>query len=496
MAAQVFASAAAPTRLARPVLTHSNSRGGSYLLDHQQYRAPQPSANIDDLLESSPQKIPNRYLSNDSLSGTSSTSIPKVHSISPSSVQSPSSIKVIDSGMNHTLTHSSCQQPPGSAPNFVATLFYKQHDTRAPGPHPDSSLPMRPSRLPSNPPPAPGSAPTTDLEQYPLEPPPPGPEPLDHLYGDYVTPMCLAHFLQLLDSLQKPYAPVLSSHRCLDSSTHSRVVEIVFGPAPKLLTLADLRRHESIWRFEQEWNVEVVLQVDDVWRKCKRMVVFDMDSTLIQQETVDELVKAAGPAVEEQVKEVTARAMNGELDFEASLRARVALLKGIPADVFDVFKQNMTITPGAKELCQALKCLGITMVVISGGFETSAQYLAHQLGIEHVHANTLGTSQTPDGTLVLNGEVENRVIVDGKFKSEALKEIAASRGIGLQQVIAVGDGANDLPMLRTAGLGVAMNAKPRVQLEAPTRLNCDRMDDLLYLMGYTNGEVDALLQAR
>lgn len=307
--------------------------------------------------------------------------------------------------------------------------------------------------------------------------------------------MCLAHLLQLLDALQKPYSPVLSSHRCLDSATHPRVVEVTFGPAPQLLTLADLRRHESIWRFEQEWNVEVVIQVDDIWRQHKRLAVFDMDSTLIQQETIDELARAAGPGLEAQVREVTARAMNGELDFEASLRARVALLKGIPVAVFDVFIKNMTITPGAKELCRVLQRLGVKMLVLSGGFETSAKELARQLGIQEVHANSLSTVDDGDcpGRMMFDGKLANEVIVDAKYKAEALKRAAEADGLDMRQVIAVGDGANDLPMLTAAGLGVAFNAKPRVQLEAPCRLNCDSLEDILYLMGLTRGDIDALL---
>jgi phosphoserine phosphatase len=243
------------------------------------------------------------------------------------------------------------------------------------------------------------------MEKIPREPPAPEPESLDHLYGPYVSQLCLTNFLQTLEQLPTPYQRTNTSHRCLDREDQPRVVEVTFSPPPdpEYLSFADLRKHESIWRFEREWNVEVVLQNESVYRRHKRLAVFDMDSTLIQNEVIDEIAKFIGAEKEVSVgappsrltvsdsqltcQEITERAMNGELDFAASLKERVGLLKGVPADVFDELKSVITISPGARELCRALKTLGYKMAVLSGGFQPLAEWLAEQLGIDYAVAN-------------------------------------------------------------------------------------------------------------
>ncbi|KAH0543757.1 hypothetical protein FGG08_001939 [Glutinoglossum americanum] len=418
------------------------------------------------------------------------------------------------------MSHRSCQPGPDEPGKLVATLFYNSRNPRHPHIHPDSIHSGDPDQLPPQPLLLAGAAPTIDMANYPLEPPPPEPEPLDHLYGPYISQICLAHFLQILNELQNPYQRITSSHRCLDSQVHPRVMEITFSPPPNpdYISFDELRRHESIWRFEREWNVEVVLQKEEIWRKHKRLAVFDMDSTLIQQEVVDEIARVVG--VEKEVSAITARAMNGELDFGSSLRARVTLLKGVPADVFERLKSVVTVTPGAREVCKSLKRLGYKLAVLSGGFTPLAQWLADDLGINYVFANNLVVSE--DGK-TLTGELTGPV-VDKERKAFLLEEIAGKENIPLKQVLAVGDGANDLLMLDKAGLGIAFNAKPIVQLEvwstlmatsimnsralyplryllvnnppvkAPSRLNSESLADILYVLGFTKDEQEALLE--
>ena len=268
-------------RAGRPMLRHGSATGGSFLNDHQQYRPPAQDQGIDGVLESS----------QDALLNTQYAVRPGVIN-SPSDGSSPSRIK--DSGVIHAMSHRNCQPGPEDGEKLVATLFYKSANLRHPHIHPDSSTADL-SKLPSPELPA-GAAPTQDMAIYPLEPPPPEPEPLDHLYGPYITQICLTYFLQILDDLQKPYQRITTSHRCLDNQAQPRVMDITFSPPPNpaYISFDELRRHESIWRFEREWNVEVVLQRDNVWRKHKRLAVFDMDSTLIQQEVIDEIAKVLG----------------------------------------------------------------------------------------------------------------------------------------------------------------------------------------------------------
>ena len=264
-------------RAGRPMLRHGSTTGGSYIQDHQNYRPSNTDHGIDSIVESTRK------------SSLNNGSIPNGHHTS----SIPSRIK--DSGIVHSMSHRNCQPGPDDSEKLVATLFYKAQDPRHPHIHADSLQHPSTDNLPKPTVPS-GAAPTVDMRLYPLEPPAPEPEPLDHLYGPYISQICLTYFLQILDELQTPYQRTTSSHRCLDSQTHPRVMEITFSPPPnpEYLTFDELRRHESIWRFEREWNVEVILQKENVFRKHKRLAVFDMDSTLIQQEVIDEIARYVG----------------------------------------------------------------------------------------------------------------------------------------------------------------------------------------------------------
>ena len=237
-------------------------------------------------------------------------------------------------------------------------------------------------------------------------------------------------------------------------------------------------------------NVDLIFQKNDENRKNKGLVVFDMDSTLIQQEVI-ELI-AAQADVEEQVAEITTRAMNGELDFKQSLAARVALLKGIKSQtLWDDLKPQIQLTPGTKELCKVLKKSGCKLAVCSGGFLPLAEYVKEQLNLDYAFANLLKT-ETVDGVERLSGET-NGDIVDGARKRDLLVQLAGENNVDLNKTVAVGDGANDLLMMHKAGYGIAWNAKPKVQLEAPCRLNSDSLKDALYIFGYNDTEINSLI---
>ncbi|KAL4885046.1 HAD-like domain-containing protein [Aspergillus karnatakaensis] len=461
----------AGARPARPVLRQSFS-SSSFIHDHQQYKPPAPiTQTIGSVLGNVHEQTPSAFSRN-------------------ANPITPDPKKVTDSGIIHSIFHHHDSLLPQGTPRLVATIFYKSSEPVHPHLHPDSSPHARPGDKLPHPTVPVGSAPTIDIEKLPREPPALEPEPLDHLYGPYVSQLCLTNFLQIIESLPIPYQRMNTSHRCLDKQDQPRVVEVTFSPPPNpdYLSFADLRKHESIWRFEREWNVEVVLQRESAFRRHKRLVVFDMDSTLIQNEVIDEIAKFIG--VEKQVSEITERAMNGELDFSASLKERVSLLKGVPADVFAKLKSVLTVSPGARELCKALKRLGCKLAVLSGGFQPLAEWLAGELGIDYAFANHLEvdpTSQTLTGQLV-----PTYPIIDAAQKRTLLHSIAAENGVDIAQTVAVGDGANDLLMLHAAGLGVAWRAKSKVQLEAPTRINSETLLDVLYLLGFTYEDIQEL----
>jgi phosphoserine phosphatase len=233
----------------------------------------------------------------------------------------------------------------------------------------------------------------------------------------------------------------------------------------------------------QELGIDIAIQVDDFFRRNRRMIVFDMDSTLIQTECIDELADAAG--VRDQVAAITEAAMNGELDFQQSLRRRLALLKGLPVSVLEGIADRLPLTDGAERLIGTLSSVGYKTAILSGGFTFFGERLRRRLGIDYVHANVL---EERDGKLT--GSVVGP-IVDGERKAMLLREVAAKEGIRLEQVIAVGDGANDLPMLDIAGLGIAFHAKPRVVASAKQAINSFGLDGILYLIGFRDRDTAA-----
>jgi phosphoserine phosphatase len=234
-------------------------------------------------------------------------------------------------------------------------------------------------------------------------------------------------------------------------------------------------------------GVDVAVQRGGLYRRAMRLIVMDVDSTLIQEEVIDLLAARAGCAAE--VAKVTESAMRGELDFAASLRERTALLAGLDASVVDSVRASLRLTPGARTLIRTLQRLGYKCGIVSGGFTTVIEPLAAELGIDYVAANTLE---------VADGKLTGRVldpIVDRDGKTEALRRFARAAGVPLSQTVAVGDGANDLGMITAAGLGVAFNAKPVVRDAADTALNVPYLDTILYLLGISREAVEAADQA-
>lgn len=229
-------------------------------------------------------------------------------------------------------------------------------------------------------------------------------------------------------------------------------------------------------------RVDIAVSPGGLMRWAKKLVVMDVDSTLIQQEVIELLGAKAGKELE--IKEITDRAMQGEIDFEASLRARVQLLAGLPESVLDEVRSEISLTPGARTLISTLHKLGHSVAVVSGGFTTVIEPILRELGISHYRANTL---EIIDGKLT--GEVLGSVI-DRAAKATALKDFADLEGVTLEQTIAIGDGANDLDMIAAAGLGIAFNAKPAVKAAADSSLTAPYLDSVLYLLGITREEVE------
>jgi phosphoserine phosphatase len=231
-----------------------------------------------------------------------------------------------------------------------------------------------------------------------------------------------------------------------------------------------------------ELGVDIAVSPGGLMRFATKLVVMDVDSTLIKQEVIELLGGKAG--VQSEIAKITEAAMRGELDFEASLRARVALLKGLPASALEDVQSEITLTPGARTLVRTLKKLGHHIALVSGGFEPVIAPLATELGIDHIRANNL---EIVDGKLT--GALVGPVI-DRAGKATALRDFAAEHNIDLDQTIAIGDGANDLDMIAIAGMGIAFNAKPAVKAAADSSVSAPYLDSVLYLMGISREEAE------
>ncbi|MBF0303114.1 MAG: phosphoserine phosphatase SerB [Desulfamplus sp.] len=235
-------------------------------------------------------------------------------------------------------------------------------------------------------------------------------------------------------------------------------------------------------QISQETGIDISFHIDNIYSKNRKLVVFDMDSTLIQAEVIDELAKMAG--VGNKVAAITESAMRGEIDFKESFRKRVALLKGLKAEQLENLAQTLPLSEGVELVTKTLKELGYKLGILSGGFTFVGNYLKEKLNFDYLYANRLEIS---------NGEVTGEVtgeIIDGERKAQLLREIAAKENISIEQTIAVGDGANDLPMITIAGLGVAYNAKPLVREKAASNISNVGLDGLLYFIGMRDREIN------
>lgn len=245
----------------------------------------------------------------------------------------------------------------------------------------------------------------------------------------------------------------------------------------------DLKKMKSdFMRISAESSLDIAFQEDNVFRRNRRLICFDMDSTLIQTEVIDELARRAG--VGDQVSAITASAMRGEIDFRQSFLKRISLLKGLDESVMKEIAENLPITDGAERLFKTLKRYGYRTAILSGGFTYFGNYLKNKLDIDYVFANEL---EIVNGKLTGNNVGD---IVDGARKAEILKLLAFKEDIHLEQVIAVGDGANDLPMLQLAGLGIAFHAKPKVKESAMHSISAGGLDSILYFLGFRDRDIN------
>jgi phosphoserine phosphatase len=241
---------------------------------------------------------------------------------------------------------------------------------------------------------------------------------------------------------------------------------------------------KKLLQLNAEFGVDIAVQKESLFRRSKRLIVMDMDSTLVQMEGIDELAKEAG--VGPRVAQITERAMNGELNFKEALRERVRLLKGLPEETLQKVYDRIPFTPGAKELIRVLQKMGYKTAVLSGGFNYFTDRLKKELNLDYAYSNQLE---------IIGGKLTGEVlgdIVDGTRKGELTEEITAKEGLSLDQVIAIGDGANDLLMIGKAGLGIAFNAKPKVREAAQYSITRKNLDSILYLLGISDRDLAQL----
>ena len=231
-----------------------------------------------------------------------------------------------------------------------------------------------------------------------------------------------------------------------------------------------------------EIGLDVSFQKDDIYRRSRRLICFDMDSTLIETEVIDELAERAG--VGDAVREITARAMRGEIDFRESFTERVALLKGLDVSVMEEIARNLPITEGLERMMTILKRVGYKTAILSGGFTYFGNYLRQKYGFDYVYANELEIEQGK-----LTGRYVGEV-VDGRRKAELLRLLCQFEEINIAQSVAVGDGANDLPMLNLAGLGLAFHAKPKVKATARQSISTIGLDGILYFLGLKDSRIE------
>jgi phosphoserine phosphatase len=241
--------------------------------------------------------------------------------------------------------------------------------------------------------------------------------------------------------------------------------------------------HAELLKMSRDLEIDCSFQIDNMYRRMRRLICFDMDSTLIQTEVIDELARKHG--VYEQVAAITESAMRGEIDFKESFAQRCKLLKGLDVNVMKDIAENLPFTEGVDRLMYVLKKYGYKIAILSGGFTYFGEYIQKKYGIDYVYANELEVDETGHLTGNYVGEV-----IDGQRKAELLKLIAQVEKVDLQQTIAVGDGANDLPMLAQAGLGIAFHAKPRVAANAQQSINTIGLDGVLYFLGFKDSYLD------
>ncbi len=271
----------------------------------------------------------------------------------------------------------------------------------------------------------------------------------------------------------------LSGRASLNEATEGQRACVEFLVSGDLEDALGLR--SAFMNITHDFEIDIAFQADSMYRRNRRLVVFDMDSTLIKIEVIDELAKARG--VGNEVVAITESAMRGEIDFNSSFAKRLSLLNGLEEAKVKMIGDSLPLTDGAERLISTLKKLGYKTAIVSGGFSYFGNILQQKLGIDYVFANELE---------IVNGVVTGAVkgtIVDGKRKAEVLKELAAKEQISLEQVIAVGDGANDLPMISLAGLGIAFNAKPIVRQTAKQAISTLGLDGILYLIGVRDRDI-------